>query len=280
MKVLVLGASGKLGHKILSHLRDFGFDVVGTYYSNLAISYVDQKAHLEQTDATNIGRLYRLFNRTKPDVVINTIGNPDPDWCESNKSEALDINSFTARNIAIVCYPKKLVYISTDYVFDGRNNPYKEEGVPNPVNHYGLTKYFAELYVKHFGHGFIILRLPLLYDKMYLLEMAEKIKVGTVTADRSLIKHPTWVGDVAQAIKILIEKDVCGVYHLGNNEGITKHKWTLKVARFFGLSERNVVGANPSYIARRPMNVELDTSKIGSLGVSCKTIDKVMGELF
>jgi len=280
MKVLVLGASGKLGHEISSYLKDSGFDVAGTYYSNLAMSYINQKARLEQTDATNIGRLYRLFNRTKPDIIIDAIGNPDPDWCEANKDEALDINTFTTRNIATVCYPKKMVFISTDYVFDGLNNPYKETSAPHPVTHYGLTKYFAELYVNRLSHRFIILRLPLLYDKTQPLKIAEKIKTETVPADHTLIKHPTWIGGVARAVKTLIEKDACGVYHFGNNEGITRYEWVLKVARFFNLTENNIAKANPSYVASRPLNVELDTHKIGNLGADCETIDKVMVELF
>lgn len=280
MKVLVLGASGKLGRKILSHLRDSGFDVAGTYYSNLAISYIDQKANLEQTDATNIGRLYRLFNRTRPDIIIDAIGNPDPDWCEVNKDAALDVNTFTARNIATVCYPKKLVFISTDYVFDGLNNPYKEEDEPRPVNHYGLTKYLGELYVRRLSHEFLILRLPLLYDRKYILEMTERIKEGIINTDHVLIKHPTWVGDVAKAIEALIEKDVCGIYHMGNKGNATRYEWALKVADFFHLGKNKVAAGGRSYLAKRPLNVELDTSKIKGLGISCKKVDEVMKELF
>lgn len=270
--ITVLGANGMLGSGVFSLLKNSGFDVVGTYCSNPSGGYF-------KLDAMEIGGIQRFLSKVNPDVVIDAIGNPDPDWCEANKDMALDVNALTARNIAAVC-PKKLVFISTDYVFDGSGNPYKEEDEPSPVNHYGMMKHLGELYVKRFSHKFLILRLPLLYDKKYILNMAERIRGETLIADRVLVKHPTWVGDVAKAIKTLIEKDACGVYHLGNKEGITRYEWALNIARFFGHPESNVVGANLPYLARRPLNVELDTDKIGSLGVDCGTIDKVLGELF
>lgn len=268
MSVLVLGASGLLGHEIFFYLKNSGVDVDGTHYSHPTIG-------LRQVDGTNLQQIQDLLYKVNPDVLINAIGNPDPDWCTLNKKRAFSINSLIPSNIAKVPYTKKLIYISTDYVFDGNNNPYEEGDNPCPLNYYGLTKYIGELY-SEINYKSIILRLPLIYSRTDIQQMVRGIKEGTLETDYELIKHPTYIGDVAKSIKVLIEKDVTGIYHLGNREGVTRYEWATKIADFFNLSKSGIKKVSPSYIAERPSNVELSMNRSEKLGLRCRKIEEVL----
>ncbi|MEM2121955.1 MAG: sugar nucleotide-binding protein, partial [Candidatus Woesearchaeota archaeon] len=144
MKVLLTGASGFLGTKIYSELISKGFEVVPLYH--------------EQIDITNYNLLKKFFKRKNPELVIHAAALTNVDYCEENKEECFRVNVIGTEFLQEICYKQKikLVFLSTDFVFDGLRGNYREESIRNPINYYGFSKMIAEDIVKKSDKNLII----------------------------------------------------------------------------------------------------------------------------
>lgn len=275
MKILVTGASGLLGGKIFDVLSK-RHELMGTYNSN-------KKRNFMFLDITDKNMIEMLFCKAEPDLVIHTAAMVNPDNCEDDKEMAKKMNVDGTRNIAYACkkHDCKLVYISSDYVFDGEHNPCREGDGTRHLNYYGNTKLEGERICKESASDCIIIRPSILYGysgngdrKTFISHVIEKLKKGErVSADNSIIKYPLLIDDVALGIKKLIELNEEGIFHFSGPDAITKYEWGKKIARFYGLPEENIIEKIDEPIAQRPRNVLLDTSKIKRIGVEFYDID-------
>ena len=206
-KVLVTGANGMLGQDLCPILEDEGFDVIETDVNNL--------------DITNEQNIEEVFASENPDIVIHCAAYTNVDKAEEDITTARLINAVGTENIAKVCkkYDAIMVYISTDYVFNGQaNQPYKPLDKTEPLNNYGLTKWEGEEAVRKHLEKYYICRTSWLYGihgKNFvetMLSLADKPELKVVDDQ---IGCPTWTVELANGIVNLIEDDaVYGTYHV------------------------------------------------------------------
>jgi dTDP-4-dehydrorhamnose reductase len=168
-----------------------------------------------------------------------------------------------------------LVFISSDYVFDGGDPPYREDDERRPVNHYGRMKVQAENLVLERDAGLVV-RIPLLIgagpsweESGFLFATFAAIRDPRPAAlDHLGIRFPTWTDDVAEAVAHLIELGARGAYHCSSPAGGTKYEWAVELARLAGLSVRHITPYRKAQAAGapRPGNTQLAVEKIKGSG--------------
>ncbi len=285
MRILVVGGSGFLGRKIVDIFNKCfrgHLEVYSTYYNQSRFKYHPNYYYLDALSKDNVRKLLSKIN---PDVVIHLVGIPNPDVCEMNKELAYNVNVGSTKTIVEECLKRKIkiVYTSTNYVFDGINSPYKENDKPNPLNWYGKTKLMGEDIVRSLlQNNHIIVRLPLLYGycgydtNNFLLKVIKSLKANnTLIVNNRSIRYPTLIDDVAIIIGRLIEKRCVGTYHVSSLEGITKYKFALRIAKTFNLPCDLLREENVFSLAKRPLEAKLNITKIlGILKVKMHNIDQ------
>lgn len=222
MKVLITGGSGQLG-------REFRDVLVKTKHKVYSFSR-------SELDVTNFTQVKDTLVRIEPDVVIHSGAYTKVDLAEDFHDEAYLANAIGTRNIAVVSQEiqANLVYISTDYVFDGeKEGKYNEFDIPNPQNIYGKSKLAGEYFVRDFHSKFFIVRTSWLYGKQgnnfvkTMLRLAEKGEVIKVVNDQK--GSPTYTLDVAEKVTELIQTRLYGVYHITNSGECTWFEFASKI---------------------------------------------------
>ncbi|MDH7481005.1 MAG: dTDP-4-dehydrorhamnose reductase [Armatimonadota bacterium] len=212
MRILITGAAGMLGNDLQK--------VLGGENELILTDIVGDFIPLDITDTQNVRDL--LF-KVHPDLVIHSAAYTDVDGCEREPEKAYRINSFGTWNVATGCEAIKIpiIYISTDFVFDGeKGEPYYEFDTPNPLSHYGKSKYAGELYVSSLCSKYYIIRTAWLYGEKgknfprTMLTLAKTRKELTVVDDQ--IGSPTFTYDLALKIRDLIQSPLYGIYHVTN----------------------------------------------------------------
>lgn len=268
MKVLLTGATGFLGREVRASLaRDHEVTALGHRSAGPGGRTVD----LRDPDA-----LRRLLRETRPDVVVHTAAYRDPDFCEADPDETRRLNTAP---VALMCAElppsARVLFVSTDYVFDGDRPPYREDSPRSPVNVYGQSKLEAEDHVARRPNG-LTLRIPLLVGagptfetSGFLAQIAAQLDdPRPQEADGVLVRFPTWIRDVAEAIAFLVARGAAGVVHYSGAEALTRHD-CLRIAG--GVLGRSVAHIRPTdrvivRRARRPVNSQLATDRIRALG--------------
>ena len=209
MKILITGAKGMLGSD-LSNVLSPDYEVEG----------ID----IEEADITDKDKIIKLILQPKPDMVMHTAAYTDVDGCEINQKLAFLVNGKGTENVALAAKKLKipLLYISTDYVFNGeKKSPYIESDTPDPINVYGKSKLRGEEYVQNLVSNYFIIRIAGLFGKngknfvKTILKKAKEENSLKVVADQ--IHSPTYTIDLAQEIKRLIKTENYGIYHITNN---------------------------------------------------------------
>jgi dTDP-4-dehydrorhamnose reductase len=278
MRILVVGGSGLLGRELLE-LLSCAHEVGGTYltqpYENCKFLDIRDKKAVEE-----FAKLYY------PDVVIHAAAVRHADLCEENKQWAWGINVGGTKNVVEVCkkYGIKFVYISSDYVFDGANGPYGESSKPNPINFYGMTKLEGERIVKEELIDYIIIRPTILYgysDKDgFVSQVREKLSSDNILeADNHIKKYPLLTNDLATLIAELLEKDERGIFHIGGRDGVTRYEWALKTAAAFALDGGRIKPVKSQYLAPKPHDAQLTSSKLRELAVSITGLEQGLARI-
>ncbi|KZE97369.1 dTDP-4-dehydrorhamnose reductase [Geobacillus stearothermophilus] len=210
MKVVVTGAKGQLGTDLVHLLADRGYEVYG--YGR------------EELDITNFDQVKQVIAEVRPDVVIHAAAYTKVDLAESEPDKAFLINAYGTRNVAVASETvgAKLVYISTDYVFDGKANvPYNEFAPTNPLSVYGKSKLAGEQFVRDLHSKFFIVRTSWVYGKhgnnfvKTMLKLAQERDQLMVVNDQ--VGCPTYTVDLANCILELLQTEKYGIYHVSNS---------------------------------------------------------------
>lgn len=205
MKVLVTGANGMLGQDLCPYLENIGMMVIPTDYDTM--------------DITNLEQTQEVIKKVHPDLIIHCAAYTNVDKAEEDIENATKLNVLGARNVAISAQKinATMVYISTDYIFDGtKNSPYLPTDIPNPINNYGLTKYKGELEVINNCKKHYIARTSWLYGihgKNFvetMISLADKDELNVVDDQ---IGCPTWTIELVQGILKILNKPY-GIYHV------------------------------------------------------------------
>lgn len=270
MRVLVTGGSGLLGHKLVGELLSGGHEVVALYNRReVPLSHgALRKVRLDIVDSV---ALEDLILKVKPDAVVHAAAYTDVDGCEVNRDYAWKVNVEATRSVVRASGVVKpfLVYISTDYVFDGEKGPYREDDTPNPINYYGLTKLVGEEIVKSSGVLHAIIRPSAIYGlgsgKLnFAVFVADRLSRGeAVKALTDQYVSPSLNTLLAKAVVEVIEARHRGVLHIAG-ERMSRYEFALRVAEVLDLPKDLVVKAEMKDLrwrARRPKDSSLDTSK-------------------
>jgi len=268
--ILITGASGLLGRSLMVRLKDLA-TVTGVGYSNRAESLVP--VDLRDADA-----LHTLLNEAKPDAVVHSAAYRDPDFCEDHPEEAFRLNvAPVERFCELLPESVPILFISSEYVFDGEGAPYGEEDERHPVNEYGRLKVKAEDLVLQRATG-SVLRVPLLIgagptweSSGFIYKILTKIQDPTPSSlDDVGIRFLTWTDDVAEAVAHLLKLEERGIYHYSSLEGGTKHQWARELADLAGLSMDHVFPDRKGAPTRaaRPRDTQLAVEKIRQTGLN------------
>ncbi|HHW38559.1 MAG TPA: dTDP-4-dehydrorhamnose reductase [Bacillales bacterium] len=221
-KILVTGAEGQLGTDLVMMLKVTGYDVLGMGKSAL--------------DITNEKKVYNMISQIKPDIIIHCAAYTQVDKAEAEPDYAFLINGIGTRNIALASEKigAKLVYISTDYVFDGcEDAPYHEFAPVSPINVYGSSKLAGEMYVRDFHSKFFIVRTSWVFGgygnnfvKTMLHLSKEKDQLKVVNDQ---IGSPTYTVDLSTCIMQLMESDKYGIYHVSNSGSCSWYEFAREI---------------------------------------------------
>lgn len=273
MKVLVTGGAGLLGYNVVNVLVKAGFDVYATFHARRVDVEGAKWLYLDLEDVESIGEVVRAV---RPDVVIHTAAYTDVDGCEVNREKAYRVNYLATRAMAKTAEKAYVVYISTDYVFDGSRGMYREEDIPNPVNYYGFTKLLGEVAVQSRVERWAVVRVSGLYGfsptgkKNFGVLVLEKLRAGAeVQAFYDQYLSPTYVYHLAEVLLKFVERQPVGVFHVAG-ERMSRYQFALAVAKALGVGEELVKPISitqASLVAKRPKDSSLDTAKARELGL-------------
>ncbi|WP_105188178.1 dTDP-4-dehydrorhamnose reductase family protein [Pseudoalteromonas sp. T1lg48] len=275
-KIIVSGATGLLGRALFARLyREH--QVIGLGYSRAQPPIV--KADLFDKDAISA-----LFTSHRPNFFIHSAAERNPDKFDNDPEHSIKFNCAVTEHIAKCCeqFNCKLIFISTDYVFDGRNPPYAEDAKTNPLNLYGQSKARSEVLLQaQYPHAAIV-RIPVLYGEVnYLGEsavtvIAEQLKNGATRFDDQCQRFPTDTADIAEALAGAINTQgaqLQGMYHLSANERLTKLEMAKLMAPQLGLdpSILAATAVDTSGSATRPLDCALKDTRLGVQGIEIKS---------
>ncbi|MGQ4875841.1 MAG: SDR family oxidoreductase [Promethearchaeia archaeon] len=274
-KILIIGANSFLGRaliecKIKNQIINNEYFIIA---ASLGKKIFSQKIPFYNVDITNIKSVDNLFNKINPNIAILTAAMTNVDECEINKEKAILINYKGTVNVinAIKNSDIKLIFLSTDFIFDGKKKDglYNENDKPNPISNYGLTKYMAEQAIIESNIDFLICRTAVLYGwddyKLNFItwiinKLRNKEKIRIVRTQRN---SPTFVKNLAEIIYKLIEKNASGIYHTAGDGVYSRYEMALKCAEFFDFEKENIIPVDKiQQHAPRPENAGLDISKL------------------
>lgn len=261
MKVLVTGTKGQLGYDVVNELTGRGIEAVG----------VD----IEEMDITDADSVNRVIAQAAPDAVIHCAAYTAVDAAEDNVELCRRVNVDGTQNIANIC--KKLdipmIYISTDYVFDGEGErPWEPDDERTPLNVYGQTKYEGELAVQNTLEKYFIVRIAWVFGvngKNFVRTMLNLAKThGHITVVNDQFGSPTYTYDLARLLVDMVLTDKYGIYH-ATNEGIcTWYEFACEIFRQAGVKVEVEPVSAKQYQARakRPSNSRMNKDKLEKNG--------------
>ncbi len=234
-------------------------------------------AALPEVDITDSNSIDRSVGAGRPDVVIHAAAFTAVDECESQAQRAFLVNSTGTRNVALACRRAgvPMLYLSTDYVFDGEKEaPYLENDVPNPLNVYGKSKLEGERHVRELLERFWIVRTSWLFGprgKNFVRTILDRLRAGEpLRVVNDQIGAPTYTADLAAKLLEVIEKGRFGVYHVTNQGFCSWYEFSREIARQSGQGQAMISPiptSASSRPARRPLNSRLANSRLESEGL-------------
>ena len=262
MKVLVTGVKGQLGYDVVKECEKRGIEAIG----------VD----VEEMDITDAAACERVITEAKADAVIHCAAYTAVDAAEDNEDLCRKVNAEGTRNIAEVCRKLdiKMMYFSTDYVFNGQGErPWEPDDPREPLNVYGQTKYEGELAVQELLEKYFIVRIAWVFGvngKNFIKTMLRLGKErGAVSVVDDQIGSPTYTYDLARLVVDMIQTDRYGIYH-ATNEGLCSwYEFACEIFKAAGMNQVKVTPVDSTAFpakAKRPHNSRMDKSKLAENG--------------
>jgi len=280
--ILVTGASGLLGSSVLLRALEMQKEVVGIYNRYPFRLY---GAACHSIDLTDFNATRTAVATLRPSTIIHCAAATNVDWCEEHIQEARRINVSASSFLAQLANEinAKLVYVSTDGVFDGTHGHYSETDLPAPLNVYAQTKLLAEQEVLRAHSSALIVRVTFygrnVQPKQSLAEwVLDQLRQGnTVPGFTDVYFCPILVDDLAEIILEMVDRDLSGIYHVVGTEKVSKYEFARRLATAFGFNPTQVAPtkiADAQLRARRPHDTSLNTEKVSrALGRSMPRVD-------
>ena len=243
MKIVVIGANGFTGRRILRSLKDKHEVVACSRHADI---FPEEGYQFKELDILNYSDTESFLDTLHPEVIINASALSVVDYCEQHREEAYAINVTAVKRLAEYCQRThcRLIHLSTDFVFDGTaTDSYTEDMLPHPVNYYGMTKLQGEEAIAQACADYAIVRVEVVYGKPWQgqhgnivhlvktrLENGQGIRVVN-----DQFRSPTWVEDIARGIELLLTSEHRGIYHICGGETMSVADIAMRVAQYFQL---------------------------------------------
>ena len=261
MRVIVTGAGGQLGFDIIKQLEKNGDEPFA--------------ADLPEVDITDNACIEAFFDKVKPEAVIHCAAYTNVDGAESDKEFCRAINRDGTLNVAKAAqkHGAKLVYISTDYVFDGEGTePFETDSPKAPCNHYGVTKLEGEVAASENCGKCFIVRISWVFGingKNFvktMLRLAKEREELTVVCDQT--GSPTYTPDLSELICEMIKTEKYGVYHATNENYCSWAEFAAEIMRLAGEKTKIIPVASSEYktVAVRPLNSRMSKASLDNAG--------------
>ena len=249
MKILVTGVSGQLGSALMELIK--GHELRGT-----------KRPEVDLLDRAAVRRAIESF---RPDAIIHAAALTKVDYCEDHPDEARKVNVEGTRNVVEAAGKARVVYLSTEYVFDGRNGPYGEEDPPNPLSVYARSKYEGELVARQAGRSTIV-RTTVVFtyrpaSKNFLMQVLEG---KPMRIPRDQISNPTLTENLAEAVTELVERDLGGIYNIVGADRVDRFTFARRIVEKFKLDPKSIEPVTTDELrqrAPRPLSAGLKIDK-------------------
>ena len=265
--MLITGVSGMLGNNLSYYFKD-KYEVLGLYNSHPVII---NGIHTKKCDLLSKDSLNKIINEFKPLIIIHCVALTNVDQCEIDKNLAERINIVSTKNIVDSIDDKvKLIYISTDAVYDGSKGNFSENDLINPLNYYGISKYKGELETLKRENG-VIIRTNLfgwnIQNKNSLGEwILHELKANhRINCFRDAYFSSIYTMEFARVLNGVIKKNLSGIYNCGSTDGCSKFEFAQQIAKLFGFNKlliRPISINDHSFKAKRGTNLTLDVHKL------------------
>jgi dTDP-4-dehydrorhamnose reductase len=263
MKIVITGCNGQLGTEIQKQLR-LGHSEIGeipAVYHGAEIKAID----LPQLDLSKLNDVKAYFKKERPDLIINCAAFTNVDGCEVHHDTAFAANALGPRNLAMAAdeIGAKLVHVSTDYVFDGKDNGQvarDEADIPNPISAYGSTKLMGEKYVQAFCKKYFIVRTAWLYS-YYGKNFVKTIvnagkKYGKLEVVNDQCGNPTNAADLAHELLQLAATEEYGLYHCTGEGTCSWYDFAKKIIELAGVNAPVKGCTSAEYKAKHPESAD------------------------
>ena len=250
MKILITGSNGLLGQKLSHKLRiDDAVELIATSKGKNRVSAKDGYTY-HSLDITNKAAVEGLIEAQKPDVVINTAAMTNVDLCEDEKAACDALNVDAVQYLADACarIDAYLIHISTDFIFDGEDGPYKEEDEPNPLSYYGLSKLKSEQLLYAHKVKWSILRTIIVFGVgenlskgnivLWAKGALEKAEPLNIIDDQ--FRAPTLAEDLADACILAAKKKAYGIYNASGKDIMSIYEIVERIAKYYGNTTENL----------------------------------------
>ncbi len=279
MKILGTGLSGLVGSRIVELLSD------RVEFEHSDVDITDEQLITEKIKSSDASFVLHLAAKARVDAC-------ELDRDQKEEGEAWKMNVLGTKNVANACSfsGKKIIYISTDFVFDGEKSPYDENSIPNPLNWYGQTKLLGEkVIISTKNLSWIIARIAFPYRCHFkrndfvsaIIELFKKNQPVVAVTDQ--IFTPTFIDDLAEALFVLLQKNEQGVFHIVGSLSISPYNAALLIAKKFDFDSSLMTKTTREEFfknrAKRPFRLELKNDKIAKLGVKMSTFEEGLKRL-
>lgn len=283
-RIVFTGITGLLGGYFLKN-RDLDYEIIGIGNRNLK----KKSKSLFKIDITSKKVTLDFFRKIKPNIIIHAASIGNVDYCETHIGEARRVNVEGTRNIidAAERVGAKLIFMSSNAIYDGIDCPYDEKSKPHPIDFYGKTKLAAENLIINSKVNYTILRFMTMYGWPQpggrinpVIWIIDKLRKGeTINVVDDVYNNHLWAGQGADVIWKIIKNNVkTKIYNLAGKNCISRFELALKVAKVFDLNSSLILPVNSSFfknIAARPKNTCFNTSKIeNELGIKLYTVNE------
>lgn len=266
MKILITGSNGLLGQKLIYLLR--GREDISLIATSKGENRTHEKAgyRYHDMDITDDQHVFTLMDQIKPDCIINTAAMTNVDACENNRELCKRLNVDAVETMATWSEKNKahLIQLSTDFVFDGNNGPYKEDDIPNPLSYYAWSKLESEKLLAKHHLDWAVVRTIIIYGVvddaqrsnvvLWTKQSLEQKKTIQVISDQ--YRSPTLAEDLAAACEAIALKRATGIFHICGKECMSILEIVYLVADFFNLDKsyiRPVTTQELNQAAKRPL---------------------------
>jgi dTDP-4-dehydrorhamnose reductase len=267
MKFLVTGSAGLVGQNVVRDLVKQNYEVYSIYHNDKPLDGIPISL-----DLTDFEKIKQIIQEIKPDIVIHLAAMTNVDLCESEKELAYALNTKSTETLAKETAKIKafFVYVSTDYVFDGKNGMRKEEDISHPIGNYGKTKLDGEKSLNNLASNWAIARTSTPFGihpkkksfPIWVKENLESNKQTKVLTDQHT--SPTYVPNLSKMIIEIATKQINGIIHLAGSTRISRYDFAIMIAEKLNLNTTLLIKAKTedmSWIAKRPKDSSLDVTK-------------------